>query len=39
MSREAEKLPPNDPLRRILDEIGVLAAVETEKFNRGDYVS
>jgi hypothetical protein len=36
---DAENLPPNDPLKRILDEVRILAAVETERFNRGDYVS
>ena len=39
MGRDSERLPANDPLRRILDEIGVLAAVEVERFNRGDYVA
>lgn len=31
-------LPSSDPLRRIVEEIGTLSAVEVEKFNRGDYV-
>lgn len=34
----AQKLAPTDPLRRILREIEILSAVETQKFNRGDYV-
>jgi hypothetical protein len=39
VSQDAEKLPANDPLKRILREMGILAAVEVEKFNRGEYVS
>ncbi len=39
MNEGAENLPTNDPLKKILGEIGVLAAVEVERFNRGDYVS
>lgn len=39
MDQDKENLPAGDPLRRILDEIGILAAVEVERFNRGDYVS
>jgi hypothetical protein len=39
MNQDADKLPGNDPLKRILNEIGVLAAVEVERFNRGDYLS
>ena len=38
VSQGAEKLPANDPLKRILSEMGMLAAVEVEKFNRGEYV-
>jgi hypothetical protein len=32
------KLPSADPLRKIMDEIGILSAVEMEKFQRGDYI-
>jgi hypothetical protein len=39
MKQDSEGLPANDSLKRILDEIGILAAVEVERFNRGDYVS
>jgi len=39
VSQDAEKLPANDPLKKILSEMGMLAAVEVEKFNRGEYVS
>jgi hypothetical protein len=39
VSQDAEKLPANDPLKRILDEMGILAAVEVEKFSRGEYIS
>jgi len=39
VSQEAEKLPGNDPLKRILSEIGILATVEVERFKRGEYVS
>ncbi len=34
----SEKLPPADPLRKILNETGVLSAVEIEKFRRGEYL-
>jgi hypothetical protein len=34
----SEKLPPDDPLRKILNETKVLSAVEVEKFRRGDYL-
>ena len=39
INQAAEGLPASNPLKKILGEIGVLAAVEVEKFNRGDYVS
>jgi hypothetical protein len=39
MSQNAEALPANDPLKRIINEIGILAAVEVERFNRGEYIS
>jgi hypothetical protein len=38
MNRWTDHLPPSDPLRKIMGEIGVLSSVEVEKFNRGDYV-
>jgi len=34
----SEKLPPADPLRKILNETGILSAVEIEKFRRGEYL-
>ncbi len=34
----SEKLPASDPLQKITTEIGVVSAVEIEKFKRGDYV-
>ncbi len=34
----AEKLSPSDPLHKILTDLGILASVEVEKFNRGDYI-
>ncbi len=34
----SQKLPPDDPLRKILDETAILSAVEIEKFRRGDYI-
>jgi hypothetical protein len=39
IKQAAEGLPGSDPLKKILGEIGVLATVEVERFNRGDYVS
>ncbi len=39
VGRDAEKLSANDPLQRILSEMGILAAVEVERFNRGEYIS
>jgi hypothetical protein len=38
LNRLSEKLPHADPLRKILDEAGILSAVEIEKFRRGDYL-
>lgn len=34
----AEKLSSSDPLQKILTDLGILASVEVEKFNRGDYI-
>jgi len=34
----SEKLPPSDPLQKILAEVGILSTVEIEKFRRGEYV-
>jgi hypothetical protein len=39
MKESADRLPSNDPLKKILGEIGVVAAVEVEKFNRGEYLA
>ncbi|MBM4340036.1 MAG: hypothetical protein FJ110_10855 [Deltaproteobacteria bacterium] len=38
LNRLYDKLPSTDPLHSILNEIGILAAVEIEKFRRGDYL-
>jgi hypothetical protein len=38
LNRWSDQLPPSDPLRKIMGEIGILSNVEIEKFNRGDYV-
>jgi hypothetical protein len=38
LDRWSDQLPPSDPLREIMGEIGILSNVEIEKFNRGDYV-
>jgi len=34
----SEKLSPTDPLKKILNEVGIISTVEIEKFNRGDYI-
>ena len=34
----AGKLSSSDPLQKILTDLGILASVEVEKFNRGDYI-
>jgi hypothetical protein len=34
----AQGLAPGDPLKKIIQEVGTLSAVEVEKFNRGEYV-
>ncbi len=34
----SEKLSPSDPLQKILTEVGIVSAVEIEKFRRGDYI-
>jgi hypothetical protein len=34
----ARTLAPADPLKKIIQEVGTLSAVEVEKFNRGEYV-
>ncbi|MBI5584852.1 MAG: hypothetical protein HY892_13645 [Deltaproteobacteria bacterium] len=34
----AQTLAPADPLKKIIQEVGTLSAVEVEKFNRGEYV-
>lgn len=34
----SEKLPSSDPLQKIMKEIGILSAVEIEKFKRGEYI-
>jgi hypothetical protein len=39
LNEMAGKFSLNDPLRNLLAETGVLAAVEVEKYNRGDYLS
>ncbi|MBM4333041.1 MAG: hypothetical protein FJ117_17805 [Deltaproteobacteria bacterium] len=36
--RVSEKLSSADPLQKIMEEVGVISAVEIEKFNRGEYI-
>ncbi len=38
LAERAGKLSPSDPLQTILTDVGILASVEIEKFNRGDYI-
>ncbi len=38
LNRLSEKLPSSDPLQKIMNEIGIVSAVEIEKFNRGEYI-
>ena len=38
LNRLSEKLPNSDPLQKIMNEIGIVSAVEIEKFNRGEYI-
>jgi len=38
LNRVSEKLPSSDPLQKIMNEIGIVSAVEIEKFNRGEYI-
>jgi Class II flagellar assembly regulator len=38
LHRLSEKLPSSDPLQKIMNEIGIVSAVEIEKFNRGEYI-
>jgi hypothetical protein len=38
MGQWTDRLAPSDPLRKIMNEVGILTNVEMEKFNRGDYV-
>jgi hypothetical protein len=38
LNRFSDQLPPSDPLRKIMGEVGILSNLEIEKFNRGDYV-
>jgi len=33
-----KNLSPSDPLKLIMDEVGILSATEIGKFNRGDYI-
>ena len=32
------ELPPSDPLKKIMTEVGILSSIEVGRFNRGDYV-
>ncbi len=34
----ANQISPADPLQRIVTELGIVSAVEIEKFGRGDYI-
>jgi hypothetical protein len=38
LNRLSEKLPTSDPLQKIMNELGIVSAVEIEKFNRGEYI-
>ena len=38
LAKWTEKLPPSDPLQKIMTDIGVLSSVEIERFYRGDYL-
>ncbi len=38
MEKWTDRLAPSDPLRKIMNAVGILSNVEMEKFNRGDYV-
>ena len=38
LSQWVEKLPPSDPLKKIMTEVGILSSIEVGRFNRGDYV-
>lgn len=34
----SEKLPPSDPLQKILTEVGIVTTAEIERFRRGEYI-
>jgi len=34
----SDKLPAADPLREIINEIGIVSKVEIQKFNSGEYI-
>jgi hypothetical protein len=34
----SDKLPAADPLKEIINEIGIVSEVEIQKFNRGEYI-
>lgn len=34
----SDKLPASDPLKKIMNEIGIVSTVEIEKFYRGEYI-
>jgi hypothetical protein len=34
----SDKLPAADPLKEIINEIGIVSKVEIQKFNRGEYI-
>jgi len=34
----SDKLPASDPLRKIINEIGIVSMVEVQKFNAGEYI-
>ena len=38
LSSLSDKLPASDPLRKIIDEIGIVTMVEVQKFNAGEYI-
>jgi hypothetical protein len=38
LQKLTQQFDTNDPLQKIIREVGVVSATEIEKFNRGDYV-
>ncbi len=38
LNQMSSKLPSTDPLQKMIHEVGILSAVEIQKFKRGDYL-